>query len=240
MDKIGKNIFELKNMYIYSNEIKICFLKKNTFYTIIKYKGIDNPSMNNNEITYPQVWTNKKCRLIKPIKGKLNLGSHVDFEVKVYDTQKMSIIQSNNFFEMDKKSEHTYQYKDMYIYSNSIKLSYYEPAEDTNYTLFKFKGVKDSNRNNDISFPKYYSHIKAKLISPLSGKLKRNSIVNFNVLTCETDELKVIVGNKWNSLTKEGENFIGKILIDDNKVGVYYPNKNNPGSYTEIYKFEVI
>ena len=240
MDKIGKNIFELKNMYIYSNKINISFLKKNVFHTILQYKGIDNPSINNREITYPQVWTNKKCRLIKPIKGKLYLGSHVDFEVKVYDTQKMSVIQNDNFFEMDKKSEHTYQYKDMYIYSNSIKLAYYEPAQNTNYSLFKFKGVKNSNQKDEISFPSYNSQIKAKLISPLSGKLKRNSIINFNIKTCETDELKVIVGNKWNSLTKEGDNFIGKILIDANEVGIYYPNKEKPGNYKELYQFEVI
>ena len=120
--------------------------------------------MNNKEITYSEVWTNKKYRLIKLIKGKLNLGSHVDFEVKVYDTQKMSIIQNSNFFEMDKKSEHTYQYKEMYIFSNSIKLTYYEPAQNTNYTLFKFKVVKSFTQKYEISFPKYHSQIISKLI----------------------------------------------------------------------------
>ena len=243
MDKIGKNIFELKNTYIYSKEIKICFLKENTFYTILKYLGIDNPSMNNDEITYPEVWSSKKCRLIKPIKGNLNLGTHTDFEVKVYDTQKMSVIQNKNFFEMDKKSEHTYQYKDMYIYSDQIKLSYYEPAQDTYFNLFQFKGVKDPNNKKDISYPLYYSkNIKARLISPLTGNLKKNSKVSFNIQTRETDILKVIVGDKWITLTKEGDNFIGEVLIDADTVGVYFPNptKDNPKNYSSIFEFNVV
>ena len=242
MDKIGKNIFELKNAYIYSKDIKICYLEQNTFYTILKYCGIDNPSMNNEEITYPKVWEHKKCRLIKPIKGNLNLGSHVDFEVKVYDTQKMNVIQDENFFNMDKKSEHTYQYKDMYIYSNKIKLTYYEPARNKNFYLFEFQGVKDPNNKNEISYPRYTNAINAKLIEPLTGILKKNSKVKFNIQTCETDILEVIVGDKWNILTKEGDNFIGEILIDADTVSVYFsnPSNDNPNNYSKLYEFKVV
>ena len=242
MDKIGKDIFELKNAYIYSKEIKICFLLENTYYTVLKYFGIDNPTMNNDEITYPELWTNKKCRLIKPVKGNLNLGSHVDFQVKVYDVSKMSVIQNKNFFDMDKKSEHTYQYKDMYIYSDKIKLSYYEPAQDSHFALFQFKGVKDPNNKNEVSYPEYSNLINAKLISPLTGVLKKNSKVNFNIQTNETEILKVIVGDKWITLTKEGDNFIGEILIDADEVGVYFPKptNDNPGNYSAVYDFKVV
>ena len=57
----------------------------------------------------------------------------------------MSVVQNKNFFEMDKKSEHTYQYKDMYIYSDKINLSYYEPTKKKFFALFEFQGVKDPN-----------------------------------------------------------------------------------------------
>jgi len=241
MDKIGKNIFELKNTYIYSKEINISFLLEGTYYSVLEYFGIDNPSMNNDEITYPKVWKDKKCRLIKPIKGNLYLGNHTDFEVKVYDTQKMTVVQNNYFFEMDKKSEHTYQYKDMYIFSDKIKLSYYEPAQDTYFNLFQFKGVKDPNNKKEISYPVYSNTINAKLISPLTGKLKKNSKVSFNIQTRETEILKVIVGDKWNTLTKEGDNFIGEVLIDADEVGVYYlKNPDNPDNYGMLYKFSVV
>ena len=241
MDKIGKNIFELKNTYIYSKEINICFLKEGVYHTVLEYFGIDNPSMNNDEITYPEVWKDKKCRLIKPIKGNLNLGTHTDFEVKVYDTQKMTVIQKDYFFDMDKKSEHTYQYKDMYIFSDKIKLSYYEPAKDTYIKLFEFKGVKDPNNKNEISYPVFSNTINAKLISPLTGKLKKNSKVSFNIQTRETDILKVVVGNKFIALTKEGDNFIGEVLIDADAVGVYYvKNPENPDNLTMLYRFNVV
>ena len=243
MDKIGKDIFELKNAYIYSKEIKICYLIGDKCYKVLEYFGIDNPTMNNDEITYPEVWKDKKCRLIKPVKGNLNLGSHVDFQVKVYDVSKMSVVQNKSYFEMDKKSEHTYQYKDMYIYSDKINLSYYEPAKDTNFTLFQFNGVKDPNNKNEVSYPKYYSNsIKARLISPLTGVLKKNSKVNFNIQTNETEILKVIVGDRWNTLTKEGDNFIGEILIDADEVGVYFPKptNDNPNNYSAVYDFKVV
>ena len=137
----------------------------------------------------------------------------------------------------------TYQYEDMYIYSDKINLSYYEPAKDTNFTLFKFNGVKDPNNKNEVSYPKYYSNsIKARLISPLTGVLKKNSKVKFNIQTNETEILKVIVGDKWNTLTKEGDNFIGEILIDADEVGVYFPNPTNddPNNYSALYEFKVV
>ena len=166
------------------------------------------------------------------------------FKLKyIYEVPKMSVIQNNNFFEMDKKSEHTYQYKDMYIYSDKIKLSYYEPAQDSHFALFQFKGVKDPNNKNEVSYPKYYSNsIKARLISPLTGVLKKNSKVNFNIQTRETEILKVIVGNKWITLTKEGDNFIGEILIDADEVGVYFPKptNDNPNNYSAVYEFKVV
>ena len=79
------------------------------------------------------------------------------------------------------------------------------------------------------------------MISPLTGVLKKNSKVNFNIQTSETEILKVIVGDKWNTLTKEGDNFIGEILIDADKVGVYFPNPtdNNPNKYSSLYEFKV-
>ena len=68
------------------------------------------------------------------------------------------------------------------------------------------------------------------------------SKVKFNIQTNETEILKVIVGDKWNTLTKEGDNFIGEILIDADEVGVYFPQptNDNPGNYSAVYDFKVV
>ncbi len=143
----------------------------------------------------------------------------------------------DNFFEMDKKSENTYQYKDKYIYSNQIDLYYYEPAKNTNFPLFEFTGVKDPNNKKEVSFPKYWGSLKAKLISPLTGKLKKGTKYNFNVYMCDMDELYLIIGKKRNKLKKEENNFTGEYLIDNNKVSIAYQDNSEEST---IFEFEVV
>ena len=66
--------------------------------------------------------------------------------------------------------------------------------------------------------------------------------MKFNIQTSETDKLEVIVGDKWNILTKEGDNFIGEILIDADTVSVYFsnPSNDNPNNYSKLYEFKVV